>query len=177
VVDLEGWPPPKVAVRRECAWICEDFNGVLVIVGLVHMMLNHGVVLRYVDGPGRKKRVEMFADLGWAPRAFMLESPNSVIVLTRDGFVRVHTSGRVESIFRRVYGLLSPNSFTLSPNGVIHVGMRHFITRLTPSAGTYKEEWFIPANCTQFALQEYDCVCSAALSNRQPDLEARVAGL
>jgi len=30
------------------------------------MMLNHGVVLRYVDGPGRKKRVEMFADLGWA---------------------------------------------------------------------------------------------------------------
>jgi hypothetical protein len=136
--------------------------GVLVIVGLAHMGANHGEVLQYIDGPGRKKRVKGFVDLGWAPRAFMLESPDSVIVLTRDGFVRVHASGRVESIFRRVYGLLYANSFTLSPNGVIHVGMRHFITRLTPSAGTYKEEWFVPANCAQFALQEYNCVCSAA---------------
>ena len=135
--------------------------GVLVIVGLAHLSLNHGAVLQYVDGPGRKKRVKEFVDLGWAPRAFMLESPDSVIVLTRDGFVRVHASGRVESIFRRVYGLLYPNSFTLSPNGVMYVGMRHFITRLTPSAGTYKEEWFVPASCPQFALQEYDCVCSA----------------
>jgi hypothetical protein len=136
--------------------------GVLVIVGLAHLSLNHGAVLQYVDGPGRKKRVKEFVDLGWAPRAFMLESPDSVIVLTRDGFVRVHASGRVESIFRRVYGLLHPNSFTLSPNGVFHVGMRHFITRLTPSAGTYKEEWFVTASCSQFTLQEYDCVCSAA---------------
>lgn len=136
--------------------------GVLVIVGLAHMSLNHGAVLQYVDGPGRKKRGREFVDLGFAPRAFMLESPDSVIILTRDGFVRLHASGRLESIFRRVYGLLYPNSFTLSPNGVIHVGMRHFITRLTPTAGTYKEEWFVPANCAQFTKQEYDCVCSAA---------------
>ena len=136
--------------------------GVLVIVGLSHLRLNYGEVLQYVDGPGRKKRVKAFADLGFAPRAFLLESPESVMVLTRDGFVRVHTSGRLEIVFRRVYGLLYPNSFTLSPNGVIHVGMRHFITRLTPSEGTYKEEWFVPANCAQFVKQEYDCVCSAA---------------
>ena len=137
-------------------------NGVLVIVGLAHLSFNYGEVLQYVDGPIRKKRVKAFADLGWAPMAFMLESADSVMVLTRDGFVRVHSSGRVESIFRRVYGLLYPNSFTLSPNGVIHVGMRHFITRLTPSAGTYKEEWFVPANCSQFTKQETDCVCGAA---------------
>jgi len=136
--------------------------GVLVVVGLAHMGTNHGEVLQYVDGPVRKKRVKMFADLGWAPNAFVLESPDSVIVFTRDGFVRVHASGRVESIFRRVYGLVYPNSFTLSPTGVIHVGMRHFITRLTPSAGAYKEEWFVPANCAQFAVQDYDCVCGAA---------------
>jgi hypothetical protein len=136
--------------------------GVLVIVGLAHMSLNHGAVLQYVDGPGRKKRVKEFVDLGFAPRAFILESPDSVMILTKDGFVRLHASGRIESIFRRVYGLLYPNSFTLSPDGVIHVGMRHFITRLTPTAGTYKEEWFVPASCSQFTKQEYDCVCSAA---------------
>ncbi len=137
-------------------------SGVLVIVGLSHLTFNYGEVLQYIDGPGRKKRVKAFADLGFAPRTFLLESPESVMVLTRDGFVRVHSSGGLESVFRRVYGLLYPNSFTLSPNRVIHVGMRHFITRLTPSEGTYKEEWFVPANCIQFVQQEYDCVCSAA---------------
>ena len=135
-------------------------NAVLVITGLAHMGVNYGDVLRYVDGPSGKKRVEMLADLDWAPSAFTLESPETLMVLTSDGFVRVHTSGRVESVHRVVYGVLYPNSFTLSPNGVIHVGMRHFITRLTPSGGTYKEEWFVPANCTRFQIRDTDCVCS-----------------
>ncbi|HKP83918.1 MAG TPA: hypothetical protein VJT69_18020 [Pyrinomonadaceae bacterium] len=60
------------------------------------MSLNHGAVLQYVDGPGRKKRVKEFVDLGWAPRAFMLESPDSVIVvaLLRDNLTQRRKAGR-----------------------------------------------------------------------------------
>jgi hypothetical protein len=48
---------------------------------------------------------------------------------------------------------------TLSSSGVIHIGMRHFITRLTPNGNTYTQEWFVPADCTLFTKRDYDCVC------------------
>lgn len=140
-------------------------TAVLIITGLRHMGANEGDVWRYVDRPGQKKRAAHLVDLGWAPFAFTQDSPDSVLVLTSDGFVRVHTSGRLETVYRIVYGILYPHSIAISPNGVIHAGMRHFVTRLTPSAGTYKDEWFVPANCAQFTQQKYDCVCTGATAN------------
>lgn len=165
VVDLTGWSKPKEALTRECLWICEDLNRGADHYRLRHMGANEGDVWRYVDRPGQKKRAEHLVDLGWAPFAFTQDSPDAVLVLTSDGFVRVHTSGRLETVYRIVYGILYPGSIAISPNGVIHAGMRHFVTRLTPSAGTYKDEWFVPANCAQFTQQKYDCVCTGATAN------------
>ena len=146
-------------LRRNVYGFVKISNAVLVITGLRHMGANEGDVWRYAVGPRQKKKVEHLVDLGWAPFTFTQDSPDSVLVLTSDGFVRVHASGRKESLYRRVYGLLYPDSVTISPTGVIHVGMRHFITRLTPSEGTYKEEFFVPSNCTHFKTVDYDCVC------------------
>lgn len=134
-------------------------KGVLAIAGLSHMGTNYGLVLQITDGVrGQRKAVEL-ADLGWAPRAFVSESPDSVLVITDNSLARVKTSGSVEQLLRTYYGGLYPNSMTLSSSGVIHVGMRHFITRLTPNGTTYKEDWFVPADCTQFSKSDYDCVC------------------
>lgn len=151
-------------LRKNVYGYVKTSTGVLVITGLRHRGANEGDVWRYIDRPGQKKRAEHLLDLGWAPLTFTQDSPDSVLVLTSDGFVRVHPDGRLETLYRRVYGILYPDSIAISPNGVIHVGMRHFITRLTPSAGTYKEEWFVPANCTTFRTEGYDCVCGAAAS-------------
>ena len=135
-------------------------KGVLALTGLSHLGYDSGMVLRITDGPGRKRRAVELADLSWAPWAFTSESPDSVIVLTTDGITRVKTSGNVEQLYRTRYHLLYPNSLTLSSSGVIHVGMRHFITRLTPNGNSYNEEWFVPADCTQFTQGYLDCVCS-----------------
>jgi len=136
-------------------------KGVLALGGLSHMGMDEGVVLRITDGPGGQRKAVRLADLGWAPWAFVSESPDSLIVLTTDGIARVKTSGTVEQLYRTRYHLLYPNSMTLSPSGVIHIGMRHFITRLTPNGKTYHEEWFVRADCTQFTQGDYDCVCAS----------------
>ncbi|HEX3231696.1 MAG TPA: hypothetical protein VHQ95_22140, partial [Pyrinomonadaceae bacterium] len=84
----------------------------------------------------------------------------STIILTSMGLVRLKTSGSVEQLLKTNYESLFPTSMTLSSSGVIHVGMRHFVTRLTPTGNTYREQWFVPANCARFAMRNYGCVCN-----------------
>lgn len=135
-------------------------RGVLVFVGLAHMSLDDGKVLRVTDGTAGDRKLEVLVDLGSAPAAFAIESPDAVIVITTTALVRVRTSAHVETLFKTEYEALYPNSITLSSSGLVHIGMRHFVTRLTPTGSTYKEEWFVPTNCTKFTIRDYDCVCA-----------------
>jgi hypothetical protein len=137
----------------------ESSKGVMALAGLAHMGSDSGKVLRITDGESGDRKVEALADLGAAPRAFAVESQDSLLIVTTRGLVRVRSSGAVEQLLTTNYGLLYPNSMTVSPSGVIHVGMRHFITRLTPAGNGYQEEWFVPADCTRFETRNYDCVC------------------
>lgn len=139
--------------------LAQSSRGVLALSGLAHMGSDVGRVLLVTGGEGGDRRVEALADLGSAPRVFASESQDSLLVLTRRGLVRVRASGAVEELLPTNYSLLFPNSMTLSPSGVVHVGMRHFITRLTPSGSGYKEEWFVPAGCAKFETRDFDCVC------------------
>lgn len=136
-------------------------KGVLVMTGLQHLGLDHGRVL-LITSEGGERRAEQLSDLGSAPRTFVAESPDSLLVMTTRGLARVTTNGVVQQLLSTNYGLLYPRSMTLSPSGVIHVGMRHFVTRLTPTVGSYKEEWFVPADCTKFSVRvsDLDCLCS-----------------
>lgn len=134
-------------------------KGVLVFVGLSHMSLDNGNVLRFVEKTGGDQKLEVLANLSSAPKAIATESPDVVIVLTGDGLVRVTSSGEIANLFNTEYGLLYPNSMTLSSSGVIHIGMRHFLTRLTPAGNTYNEEWFVRADCPKFTTRDLDCVC------------------
>ena len=138
--------------------------GVLALVGLAHMGFDSGKVLRIGDGVAGNRKVETLAELGAAPRTFAVESPDSLLIVTTRELIRVKTSGAVERLFPIKYKLLYPNSMTLSPAGIIHVGMRHFVTRLTPTENGYKEEWFVPVGCSQFRIYDYDCIC---ISNRK----------
>jgi hypothetical protein len=137
----------------------ESSKGVLALAGLAHMDSDSGKVFRITDGESGNRKVEALADLGAAPRAFAVESQDSLLIVTTRGIVRVRSSGAVEQLLTTNYGLLYPNSMTVSPSGVVYIGMRHFITRLTPTGNGYKEEWFVPASCTRFETRDYDCVC------------------
>jgi hypothetical protein len=91
--------------------------------------------------------------------AFVIESPDSILVLTTRELVRVKGDGTLRHLFPVNYGALYPNSMTLGPAGILHIGMRHFVTRLTPMGDKYQEEWFVPVGCSRFSIEDYDCVC------------------
>ena len=131
---------------------------ILALTGLAHLGMDYGKVLR-VKQDGGDWKADVLADLGAAPRTFVVESPSSVLVITTKSLIRVKTTGVVDPLLQTQYRFLYPNSMILSGDGVIHVGMRHFVTRLTPTATGYKEGWFVPRDCQRFELRGNDCVC------------------
>lgn len=149
--DADGGRRRKLA-EDNVMGLADSSAGVLALAGLAHMGMEYGKVLLVGEGQGGDRRVEVVADLGGAPTAFAPESADSLIVSTYERVVRVRTSGEVEQLYA-VGGddrLPYPNSLTLSKAGVIHVGMRHFVLRLSPSEAGYREEWFVPADCNRF---------------------------
>jgi hypothetical protein len=133
--------------------------GILAIGGLAHMGSDYGHVLHVGAGADGNRRIETLSNLGAAPRAFVVESSDSILVLTTRELVRVRGDGAMQHLFPVNYESLYPNSMTLGPAGILHVGMRHFVTRLTPMGDKYKEEWYVPAGCSRFSIKDYDCVC------------------
>ena len=133
-------------------------DSVFAIAGLAHLGMDYGKVLR-VKYDQDEWKIEPMVDLGAAPRTFVKESSESLLIITTKNLTRVRITGTIEKLLQTKYQFLYPNSMTLSRDGIIYVGMRHFITRLTPIKNGYKEEWFVPTNCQKFKIQEYDCVC------------------
>ena len=120
-----------------------DASGILALTGLSHLGSDYGKVLGVEKAQEGDWKAEALADLGAAPRTFTSESPESLLVVTTDGLVRVERTGVTELLFP-MDRFLYPNSMTLALDGVIHVGMRHFIMRLTPIDSGYQQEWFVP---------------------------------
>ena len=137
----------------------ETASGILAIGGLAHIGSDYGHVLLVGAGAGGNRRIETLSTLNAAPMAFVIESPDSILVLTTRELVRVRGDGTQQHLLPVNYGLLYPNSMTLGLAGILHVGMRHFVTRLTPMGDRYKEEWFVPVGCLRFSIKDYDCVC------------------
>lgn len=148
---VDGRQSRKLAAENVVGF-ADGAAGVLAPAGLAHMGIDRGGVLLVREGRGGDRKVEALADLGSAPTAFAPESPDSLVVATYTRVVRVRASGGVEQLYATAQGehLPYPNSLTLSKAGVVHVGMRHFVLRLSPSASGYREEWFVPADCGKF---------------------------
>jgi hypothetical protein len=139
------------------AGFADSSLGVLALVGLAHMGTDYGKVLLVREGKQGNRQVDTISDLGSAPTAFAMESGNSLIVATYDKIIRVLIPGGVEQILAPKDGLPYPNSLTLSKAGVIHVGMRHFVLRLSPAIEGYKDEWLIPSDCKEHEIRGDPC--------------------
>ena len=141
----------------------ETSTAVLAFAGLAHGSSDAGKVLKIVGDTAADRKVETLIDLGSTPRTFVAETSDSFLVMTTNSLIRVKASGTTEKLFstRCAYLYPNPNSMTVSESGVIHIGMRHFVVRLTPTSEDYREEWFVPSNCTQFTKRGFDCVCAA----------------
>jgi len=157
--NSDGTSRKKLAGQNIVSFM-QSPSGILVLAGLAHLGMSEGVVLRVMRKQGEWYAVH-FARLDGAPETSLQESTDSFIVLTTKSFLRVKASGVVEKLYEHKYDLLHPNSMTQSSSGVIYVGMRHFVTRLTPINTGYKEEWLVPSTCKRFEKLGFDCVCMA----------------
>lgn len=128
------------------------------LTGLAHLGSDYGKVWRIVHNE-QGWIAEELVDIGAAPTAFAVETPDLILILTTKNLIRVTNNGKKEELLSTRYQFLYSNSVVLLESGAIYVGMRHFITRLTPIKGSYKEEWFVPQSCQRFDLKDLDCVC------------------
>jgi len=154
--DVDGSHRKKLA-EDNVAGFADSSLGALALVGLAHMGTDYGKVLLVREGKQGNRQVDTISDLGSAPTAFAMESGDSLIVATYDKIVRVLVPGGVEQILAPKDGLPYPNSLTLSKAGVIHVGMRHFVLRLSPAIQGFKDEWLVPSDCKEHEIRGDPC--------------------
>lgn len=156
-IDTDG-ARTKISEENVRGLVATSF-GTFALTGLDHLDLRSRKVLRVTaTNPGPPITHEL-ADLGEAPHAFTLAPDGSVIVITGTKVSRIGAPGVVEKLFSTNYQLLYPNSVALSAAGTIYVGMRHFVTRLTPVGQSYEDDWLVPADCLRFERRGFDCVC------------------
>lgn len=135
--------------------------GTLVFIGLDHLGLRSGKILVVEGGNLAPPTTTVLADLCEAPHAFTTAPDGSVLLVTSTKLHRIKPPGVVETLRNVKYSFLYPTSVAVTRPGVIYVGMRHFVTRLTPRGTSYEEDWLVPADCRTFAQRGFDCVCLA----------------
>jgi hypothetical protein len=134
-------------------------EGVLVLAGLAHMGLDSGKIFVVPYAVKSPRDVRLLVELDGAPEAFTKVSDEAMLVVTTRGVSRISSSGGSELLLRRDLGMLYPNSVAATPDGVIYIGARLFVIRLSPHAGEYLEQWMLPDSCSHFEIRGLDCVC------------------
>jgi len=136
--------------------------GVMIFVGLAHMMLDSGQVLIARDPISADTKLHRLAPLDGAPNAFAKTSPDEALVVTTNGISRITSSGAYQTLTHSTFGHLYPNSILATPEGTIYAGMRLFVVRLVPTSkpGEYTEQWLVPDGCEQFHQEGHNCTCS-----------------
>lgn len=154
----EKGSPRRRLSQENVVGLAPASEGFFVFTGLAHLGTDRGGVLLASRGASGWEARKL-AELGSAIWAFAAESSESVLALTTKRLVRVQASGKIDVLLETRYRGLYPNSLALAEDGAMYVGMRHFITRLTPGASGYTQEWFVPESCRRFELRGIDCVC------------------
>ena len=116
-----------------------------------------------VSRSGGSWHVAPLAVFDGAPRAYTLESPSSLLVLTDNGVSRVSIKTGSTPITAFEHRSLSVDSIAAGPGGSIFIGMQQYIVRLDRAPNEYEVHWFAPSDCPLFtSTGGRDCRCVAA---------------
>jgi len=98
----------------------------------------------------------------------MSDAPGSWLILTTGGFrpkehggslIRVDTNGKFERLAQPASLALGvgifPNSLVKLRDGTLYAGARHFVLRLTPAGGSYREDLLLPKDRPQFDYEPW----------------------
>jgi hypothetical protein len=115
----------------------------IVFTGLAHLGGDRGRVVEIRENATRFT-VGRSVDLKSAPRAVVREQAGTMLIVTHKGLVRLALDFTAHPLVDARWGMLYPSSVAVDAAGIVYVGMRGVVARLTPAGGAYREEWLFP---------------------------------
>jgi len=155
--------PESTPVRKDDPFRAENVRGfvsfegeILVFMGLDHLLGRSGHVFRLLRTAGEWSLVPIAA-FDASPAAWVVED-NQVFVVTQGGLWTIRESWQVEHVHSVDLGGLVPASLVRDAEGVLYMGLRHYLLSLRPEQDYWTERWYAPRECVRFRV-ENDCEC------------------
>lgn len=135
--------------------------GIFVLTGYDGVVPGSGVIWR-LDLEGEPApQATLIADLDAFPRAVDRAPDGSILIVTDNRLLRLAAPGTVTTLGSIDFDGLNPNSVAEMPDGVVYVGMRHFLARFNAAAPSSRVEWLLPTTCARFEMSGKSCECHA----------------
>ena len=121
------------------------------LVGLAHLTLDAGELLYLSQDSAGRWHARHVMSLGGSPEAYALMGSDSALVLLSDSLLAVKFDP-VAPTRRALYGdpawgYTYASSILRDRAGIVYIGMRSAVARLTPSGRGYHEDWLVPERC------------------------------
>lgn len=141
---------------------------VFALVGLAHMGLDVGELLYLSHANGGRWEARSALDLRGAPMAFTRISEDTILVVTRDSLLSVALDPVKPTQFalagNEIWSVTYPSSVVRDRAGVVYIGMRSAVGRLSPEGHDYRGDWLVRSHCRVHTLGE-DGKCSCKSSD------------
>ncbi len=140
---------------------------VFALVGLAHLSLNAGELLYLSRATGGRWEARSVLDLRSAPMAVARVADDTILVATLDSLLTVALDPakptRRALAGNAVWSATYASSLVRDRAGVIYIGMRSAVGRLSPEAHGYREDWLVPNRCRVRVLETDDkCSCKTS---------------
>jgi len=124
-------------------------DGVLVLSGLSHMVIDFGNAFIFSNPDGMNISLQHAVHLDGEPSGYAKELNGSVLFVTTYRLCRITKSGELQTLigFPRWSPHVFTNSMVITPDGSIFIGMRMFVLRLRKTSDGYRTEWLLPNEC------------------------------
>lgn len=156
----------KIAIPRLQAFVenvlslWRSDRGVVVFIGLRHMMIDEGGVFRAARVPGGSWQLTLLHDLGDRPGPITPQSDGATAFLLSTGIWRLAADEAVTRLTAPLREVRWPTSIATAPDGTIYVGMESLVTRMTLTPSGSREDWLAPKDCPTVRGMGFPCHCA-----------------
>jgi hypothetical protein len=114
------------------------------------MAINQGELVRFDRDSKNRWSASHVLDLGAAPETFTTISGDTLLVVVTGALLTVKAPSHVQVIYRNnVWRYTYATSVVRDRVGIVYIGMRSAVARLTPRSSGYREDWLVKAECPQ----------------------------
>ena len=126
-------------------------DSVIAFQGLAHLSMDRGKVVTVSRQKNGKWKAALLTKLGSEPQVCIQDGVDSWIIVTDESLLRLNADGNLENLGKIEFASgLYPNSIARDAEGVIYLGMRHFVARLIPDGKGFRAELLAPTNLPLF---------------------------